>query len=101
MKSLHKPNVKVRSQIEFLQIIDQPPDSYSTVYTTLFECLKTASAKLMVITFDLPLWLGGFHTLKSFLGCVGYIMADSGLEDLMILVYPRDVTHIMDGGRYG
>ena len=117
MKSLHKPNVKVRSQIEFLQIIDHPPDSYSTVYTTLFECLKTASAKLMVITFDLPLWLkasriflekgmpvivrlGGFHTLKSFLGCVGYIMADSGLEDLMILVYPRDVTHIMDGGRY-
>ena len=57
MKSLHKPNVKVRSQIEFLQIIDQPPDSYSTVYTTLFECLKTASAKLMVITFDLTLWL--------------------------------------------
>ena len=104
MKSLHKPNVKVRSQIEFLQIIDQPPDSYSTVYTTLFECLKTASAKLMVITFDLPLWLkasriflekgmpvivrlGGFHTLKSFLGCVGYIMADSGLEDLIRLVY--------------
>ena len=57
MKSLHKPNVKARSQIEFLQIIDQPPDSYSTVYTTLIECLKTASAKPMVITFDLPLWL--------------------------------------------
>ena len=86
MKSLHKPNVKARSQIEFLQIIDQPPDSYSTVYTTLIECLKTASAKPMVITFDLPLWmkasrivlekgmpvidrLGDFHTLKSFLGC--------------------------------
>ena len=57
MKWLHKPNVKARSQIEFLQIIDQPPDSYSTVYTTLIECLKTASAKPMVITFDLLLWL--------------------------------------------
>ena len=71
----------------------------------------------MVITFDLPLWLkacrielekgmpvivrlGGFHTPKSFLGCVGYIMADSGLEDLMRLVYPGDVTHIMDGESY-
>ena len=68
----------------------------------------------MVITFDLPLWLkasrivlekgvpvifrlGGFHTLKSFLRRVGYIMADCGLEDLMILVYPGEVTHIMDG----
>ena len=41
--------------------------------------------------------LGGFHTLKSFLEYVGYIVADSGLEDLMRLVYPGDVTHIMDG----
>ena len=37
--------------------------------------------------------LGGFHTPKSFLGCVGYIMADSELEDLMRLVYPGDFTH--------
>ena len=44
--------------------------------------------------------LGGYHTLKSFLGCVGYIMAESGLEYLMRLVYPGDVTHIMDGESY-
>ena len=106
MKSLHKPNGKERSQIEFLQSADTRAtlDSYSTVCTTLIECLETASTKQMVITFDLPLWLkasrivlekgmpvivrlGGFNTLKSFLGCVGYIMADSGLEDLMRLVY--------------
>ena len=103
IKSLHKTNVKARSQIEFLQIIDQPPDSYSTVYTTLIECLKTASAKPMVITFDLPLWmkasrivlekgmpgidrLGDLHTLKSFLGCGLY--------------HGRLRTHIMDGGSY-
>ena len=44
--------------------------------------------------------LGGFHTPKSFLGCVGYIMADSGLKDIMRLVYPGDVTHIMDDESY-
>ena len=44
--------------------------------------------------------IGGFHTLKSFLGCIGYIMADSGLEELIKLVYPGDVTHISDGGSY-
>ncbi len=27
--------------------------------------------------------LGGMHTLMSFVGCVGYLMADSGLEDVM------------------
>ena len=71
----------------------------------------------MVITFDLPRWLkasrlvfekgmpvivrlAGFHTMNSFLGCVGYIMAHSGLEDLMRLVYSGDATQIMDGGSY-
>ena len=71
----------------------------------------------MVITFNLPLWLkasrivlekdmpvivrlGGYHTLKSFLGCVGFIIAESGLEYLMRLVYPGHVTHIMDGESY-
>ena len=38
----------------------------------------------MVITFDLP----------------GYIMAEYGLEYLMRLVYPWDVTHIMDSESY-
>ena len=73
----------------------------------------------MVITFDLPLWLKTsriilekgipvivrlgdctVYTLKSFLGCVGYIMAECAIEDLMRLVYPGDVTHIMDGKSY-
>ena len=117
MKSFHRQHVKERSHIEFLPIIDYPPDSYSTVYTTLIECLKVTSTTPMIITFDLPLWikatrivvergmpiivrLGGFHTLKSFLGCIGYIMTDSGLEDLIRLIYPGDVSHIMDGGSY-
>ena len=38
--------------------------------------------------------------MNSFLGCVGYIMAHSGLEDLMRLVYSGDATQIMDGGSY-
>ena len=60
----------------------------------------------MIITFDLPLWIKatrivletempivvrieGFHTHKSFLGCIGYIMADSGLEELKKLETSR------------
>ena len=44
--------------------------------------------------------LGGFHTLKSFLGCIGCIMTDSGSEELMKLLYSGDVTHISDGRSY-
>ena len=117
MKSLHRSNVKESSHIEFLPIIDQPPDSYSTVYTTLVECLQKSENRPVVITFDLPLWIkasrivlekkfpivvrvGGFHALKSFLGCIGFIMGDSGLEELFKIIYPGDVSHIIDGSSY-
>ena len=69
------------------------------------------------MTFDLPIWLkavniikqanlpviprlGGFHLLKSYLGSIGNIMKDSGLLDVIQLIYPGSTTasHIMDGG---
>ena len=69
------------------------------------------------MTFDLPIWLkavdiikqanipimarlGGFHRLKSYLGSMGNIMQDSGLLEVIQLIYPGSTTanHIMDGG---
>ena len=69
------------------------------------------------MTFDLPIWLkavdiirqanlpiiprlGGFHLLKSYLGSIGNIMEDSGLLELIQLIYPGSTTasHILDGG---
>ena len=106
MKSIHKPGVSKKSFIEYLPVIDSNPDSYDTVYTvTLVDCLKNSNLSPIIITFDLPLWikairivlemkmpvivrLGGFRFLKSILGCVGYIMKDSGLEDIVQKIYP-------------
>ena len=31
--------------------------------------------------------LGGFHTEMSFLGCIGHLMASSGLQELLELIY--------------
>ena len=44
--------------------------------------------------------LGSFHFLKSILGCVGYIMKDCGLENIVQKIYPGNVDHIMSGGSY-
>ena len=45
--------------------------------------------------------LGGFHFLKSFLGCIGYIMEGSGLAEAMSVVYgPNTVKYIMKGAAY-
>ena len=71
-----------------------------------------------IITFVQPLWwkaliiimseppgsdlrkivlrLGGFHTEMSFLGCIGSLMAGSGLKELLEAVYaPNAVEHIL------
>lgn len=46
--------------------------------------------------------LGGFHLLRSFLGSIGEIMADTGLEEMIQLVYPGSNTaeHILSGRAY-
>jgi len=68
------------------------------------------------VTFNLPIWLkavdiikqanlhviprsGGFHLLKSYLGLMGNIMQDSGLVEVILLIYPGSTPaiHFMDG----
>lgn len=119
MKTIHQTNCSEKSTIEFLPIINAKPEPFGTLYTTLIECLRRSESRPVVATFDLPLWLktvrvvldndmpiiprlGGFHLLKSFLGCIGYIMKDSGLEDVFQLIYPgsETVEKILSGVSY-
>ena len=79
--------------------------------------MRLSEDKVTIVTFDLPIWLkavyiitqanlpiiprlGGFHLLKSYLGSLGNIMEDSGLLELIQLIYPGSTTanHILDGG---
>ena len=43
--------------------------------------------------------LGGMHTLMSFVGCVGKLMADSGLEEVMKAAF-GGVTHMLVGKKF-
>ena len=116
MKSIHQTECKKKSLIEFLPIIEGHPNEYRTIYTTLMECLGSGQSPA-VITFDMPIWLrqlvlqsdlpiitrlGGFHLLKSFVGSIRVIMADSVLQELIQLVYPGSNTaeHILSGRAY-
>ena len=103
-----------------------PPSDIETIYT----CLKMATEEAdkinvhtVLATFDLPLFikatelvlsdgpggelhrivvrLGGFHLLMSFLGCIGFIMSDSGLKELLCTIYaPNSVDHILKGDAF-
>ena len=93
------------------------PNDLNTIFTLLKECIQRSSDRIAIVTFDLPIWLksvhiikqenlpviarlGGFHLLKSYLGSIGNIMQDSGLQEVIQLIYPGSTTasHIIDGG---
>lgn len=115
MKQIHANDAKQSTQIDFLPVIEGDPNDLNTIFTTLKECIRLNGTA--VVTFDLPIWLkavniikqanlpviprlGGFHLLKSYLGSIGNIMQDSGLLEVIQLIYPGSTTanHIMDGG---
>ncbi|KAK5923154.1 hypothetical protein CgunFtcFv8_000150 [Champsocephalus gunnari] len=117
MKSIHADDVKQRTQIHFLPIIEGDPNDLNTIFTTLKECTRLSADRVTIVTFDLPIWLkvvdiikqtnlpiiprlGGFHLLRSYLGSIGNIMEDSGLLELIQLIYPGSTTanRILDGG---
>lgn len=117
MKSIHADDVKQSTQIDFLPVIEGDPNDHNTIFTTLKECMWLSADRITIVTFDLPIWLkavaiikqanlpviarlGGFHLLKSYLGSIGNIMEDSGLLELIQLIYPGSTTanHILDGG---
>ena len=111
-----------QSEVIFLPMIDMNPGDLTCIYSTL-EFINNQATHYQVtpiLTFDQPLWwkamtiieneasgsplksivlrLGGFHVLMSFLGAIGHLMAGSGLEEILKLVYASNaVTKMLEG----
>ena len=108
------------SKIKFLPVIDGSPTDWSTINTTLRMFVEeSGGAPVIVVTFDWQLFIkaleivmsknykiilrvGGFNKVKSYPGSIGMIMAGSGLEGAMKLVFDGEGTFdkIMKGGDY-
>ena len=122
MQLVHHGNHPGRSSVMFLPMIDMNPSDVICVYSTLKFVREHAHRHDVtpIITFDQPLWwkalmiietepeesdlrdivlrLGGFHTEVSFLGCIGHLMAASGLQELLELIYASNgVVHMLTG----
>ena len=104
MKNVHNSNEKSPSSIVYQPIIYSNPNDYNTTNTALFRCIQLEKPNYSVITFDVPIWLkavdlilsqrmpiiprhGGFYLLKFYLATFGVIFANSGLHDIMKLIY--------------
>lgn len=111
-----------KSTIVFLPMIDMDPTDVTCIHSCLtFLCQQALSNNAKpIVTFDQPLWwkaykilahepddsllkkvvllLGGFHTEMCFLGCIGHIMDNSGIEEVLQAVYGSNaVVHMLNG----
>jgi len=106
------------AQIDMKPLVDLHPTDDTCIYSTLLfvdQQARHLKVPVTCITFDQPLWLkavdicmaaglnrvcrlGGFHLLMSYLGCIGHVMAGSGLEEMFLLNYGSNtVCHMMSG----
>lgn len=112
-----------KSSILFLPMIDMNASDITCINSALHFVCKHAEEHGIenpIVTYDQPLWhkafslintesqdsklrkiiprLGSFHTLMSFLGSIGHLMAGSGLKELLELIYaPNAVEHMLSG----
>ena len=122
MQLVHRGRHPGKSSVIFLPMIDMNPSDITCVYSTLKYIQDHAHRHDVtpIITFDQPLWwkalmiivtdpsgsdlrsivlrLGGFHTEMSFPGCIGHLMAASGLQELLELTNASNaVVHMLSG----
>lgn len=118
-KGVYSEKIKIVT----LPFINAPPSNYNTVFTALTyaaDLCEKVNQHSVIVTFDQPLYwkareivasappdsriskcivrLGGFHLLKSYFGCIGYLMGGSGLNELLSTVYaPVSVDKMLQG----
>ena len=122
MQTVHKGPHPGAASMLFLPMTDMDPGNLNCIFSTLQFLSNHARHYNMkpIITFDQPLWLkyhevigsqpegnefynvilqlGGFPTLVRFPGCIGHIMAVSGLQYLLEQVYAANtVKHMLTG----
>lgn len=111
-----------KADIVFLPMIDLSASNDTCVYSTLYFIANQAKKYNFtpIVTFDQQLWwkammivenaglecptrsiinkLGGFHTLMSYLGCIGHLMDGSGLREVLDVIYAENTTpHLLTG----
>ena len=123
MQAVHQGNYPGKSSVQFLPMIDWDPTDMSCIFSTLSYVCEQARAYNVtpVITFDQPLWwkasmiidsepndshlksiilrFGGLHMERSFLGSIGYLVAGSGLQEILAVVYAGNAVKQMLSGK--
>jgi len=116
----HSP--KPKTSIAYSPLLNMKPADPDTVLTAMLEAeqlLQTTGQDICVLTCDQQLYkvavditwvypelfnkffirLGGMHFIMNFIGCVGSLMAETGLSDIMECAF-GGVGHMLSGKKY-
>ena len=114
--------LSARTQVAYLPLIDSIPSSPSTMYTAMLRSLQVCERlgqHFAVMTADMQLYkvavhimweneidfrnlhlrLGGMHLLMSYIGCIGSLMAGSGLEEILGAAF-AGVPKLLSGKKF-
>ena len=108
MRGIYSKDVHDTHSIIYCPVIDLKSDSNSCVYV-IEQQRKLGLPGLPIITFDMPLWkqamivkfhmklkiiihMGNFHNKMASLTGIGYLMKNSGIEEMMQLIYKVNTT---------
>ena len=116
MQLVHHGRHPGKSSVMFLTMIDMNPNDITCVYFTLKYVQDPAHHHrvIPIITFKQPLWSKALMIIvtepvgsdlrnvvlseMSFLGCISHLMAASGLQELLELIYSSNaVVHMLTG----
>ena len=123
MQVVEKEEHKGKATVRFLPMLDMDLTDMSCIYSTLqfltSECARHKCTP--IVTFDSPLYwkariiisneadgsslkrivldLGGFHTMLSFLGSIGHVMHNSGLSEILKVVYGENAGKAISKGK--
>ncbi|KAJ8018289.1 hypothetical protein HOLleu_43798 [Holothuria leucospilota] len=79
-------------KLDFLWKITRPVKSPTPALMIVLNEPDNSDLKTIILC------LGGFHLQMRFLGCIGYIMANSGLRELLETIYAANtVNHVLNG----
>ena len=122
LKRVSGSSSKPKTEVEFKPLMDRTPADPSTILTAMTDAEKTtnsAGQSITVFTADQQLYkivleitwsdpdrwrffiprIGGMHWLMSFVGCVGVLMANSGLEAVLKAAF-GSVDKMLLGKKY-
>ncbi len=114
--------IQPMSVVEYQPLINAKPSDPSTVLTSMLQAKQVADThaqKYVVMTGDLQIYrvmvqitwddleifssfflrLGGMHLLMSFVGCMGTLLEDTGIEDIIDVAFSGR-SKIMSGKKF-